>query len=114
MMPKRKIFIEALEQRIMLDGAGASTFLDIVDESNKEKISTKNSKETVKFKEIRSNDSNDLPFINITRDKARKKQIVFIDTQIKDHESLISSFDKNIKVILSMQMKMGLKKYNKL
>ena len=109
-MPKRKIFIEALEQRIMLDGAGASTFLDIVDESNKEKISTKNSKETVKFKEIRSNDSNDLPFINITRDKARKKQIVFIDTQIKDHESLISSFDKNIKVILINANEDGFKK----
>ena len=26
----KKIFIEALEQRIMLDGAGASTFLDIL------------------------------------------------------------------------------------
>ena len=84
----------------MLDGAGASTFLDIVDESNKEKVSTKNSTEIAKFKEIRSADNNDLPFINITRDKARKKQIVFIDTQITDHESLISSFDKNTKVIL--------------
>lgn len=57
----------------MLDGAGASTFLDIVDESNKEKVSTKNSTEIAKFKEIRSADNNDLPFINITRDKARKK-----------------------------------------
>jgi len=27
---KKKIFIEALEQRIMLDGAGASTFLDLI------------------------------------------------------------------------------------
>ena len=34
----------------MLDGAGASTFLDIVDESNKEKLSQKASKEAVKFK----------------------------------------------------------------
>ena len=33
---KKKIFIEALEQRIMLDGAGASTALDIIDERNKE------------------------------------------------------------------------------
>ena len=40
-MPKKKIFIEALEQRIMLDGAGASTFLDIVDDSNKEKTQLK-------------------------------------------------------------------------
>mgnify|MGYP001997836427 CR=1 FL=1 len=94
----------------MLDGAGASTFLDIVDESNKEKVSTKNSTETVKFKEIRSADNNDLPFINITRDKARKKQIVFIDTQITDHESLISSFDKNTKVILINGNEDGFKK----
>ena len=78
----------------MLDGAGASTFLDIVDESNKEKVSTKNSTEIAKFKEIRSVDNNDLPFINITRDKARKKQIVFIDTP--------------------MEMRMGLRKLSKL
>ena len=94
----------------MLDGAGASTFLDIVDESNKEKVSTKNSTEIAKFKEIRSADNNDLPFINITRDKARKKQIVFIDTQITDHESLISSFDKNTKVILINGNEDGFKK----
>ena len=41
-MPKKKFFIEALEQRIMLDGAGASTFLDIVDESNKTKSQKNN------------------------------------------------------------------------
>ena len=29
----QKIFIEPLEQRIVLDGAGASTFLDLIDES---------------------------------------------------------------------------------
>ena len=40
-MPKKKIFIEALEQRIMLDGAGASTFMDVVEESNKEKLPLK-------------------------------------------------------------------------
>ena len=35
---KKKIFIEALEQRIMLDGAGASTALDVIDERNKEQL----------------------------------------------------------------------------
>ena len=84
-MPKKKIFIEALEQRIMLDGAGASTILDLVDDSNKEKYSIKSSKETTKFKEIKSVDNNnELPFANVTRDKIRKKQIVFIDKQISD------------------------------
>ena len=109
-MPKKKFFIEALEQRIMLDGAGASTFLDVVDESNKEKLSTKNSKEITKFKEVKTSDTNDLPFINITRDKARKKQIVFIDTQITDYESLTSSFDKNTKVVLIDANEDGFKK----
>ena len=28
----KKVFIEPLEQRIMLDGAGSSTFLDLIDE----------------------------------------------------------------------------------
>ena len=95
-MPKKKIFIEALEQRIMLDGAGASTFLDIVDESNKEKLSQKVSKVAVKFKEIRaSENTNELPFTNLARDKIRKKQVVFIDKQIQDYEVLIETLDKN-------------------
>ncbi len=75
---RKKIFIEALEQRIMLDGAGVSTFLDIVDDSNKEKNSIKNSKETIKFKEIKSVDNNnELPFANVTRDKNKKKTNCF-------------------------------------
>ena len=39
---KKKIFIEALEQRIMLDGAGASTALDVIDERSKDKLLNKN------------------------------------------------------------------------
>ena len=64
-MPKKKFFIEALEQRIMLDGAGASTFLDIVDESNKEKVSTKNSTEIAKLtlKCLKENVPNEVPGI---------------------------------------------------
>ena len=110
-MPKKKIFIEALEQRIMLDGAGASTFMDVVEESNKEKPPLKSSKEIAKFKEIRSVDNNnDLPFANVTRDKVRKKQIVFIDTQISDYQTLIDSFDKNTKVVLIEANEDGFKK----
>ena len=110
-MPKKKIFIEALEQRIMLDGAGASTFMDVVEESNKEKLPLKSSKEIAKFKEIRSVDNNnDLPFANVTRDKVRKKQIVFIDTQISDYQTLIDSFDKNTKVVLIEANEDGFKK----
>ena len=112
-MPKKKIFIEALEQRIMLDGAGASTFLDIVDDSNKEKNSIKSTKETIKFKEIKSVDNNELPFANVTRDKIRKKQIVFIDKQVTDYETLIDSFNKNTKVVLIESNEDGFKKIEK-
>ena len=113
-MPKKKIFIEALEQRIMLDGAGASTFLDIVDDSNKEKNSIKSTKETIKFKEIKSVDNNnELPFANVTRDKIRKKQIVFIDKQISDYETLIDAFNKNTKVVLIESNEDGFKKIEK-
>ena len=48
---KKKIFIEALEQRIMLDGAGASTFLDLIDDRNQDKFLQKNSKKITKFSE---------------------------------------------------------------
>ena len=54
---KKKIFIEALEQRIMLDGAGASTALDIIDERNKDKLLNKNIKNISKFSENRIEDN---------------------------------------------------------
>ena len=55
----------------MLDGAGASTFLDLIDERNQEDIK-KNSKiiDTTK-------DNNEVPFANTARDQ-NKKNVVFI------------------------------------
>jgi hypothetical protein len=69
---KQKIFIEALEQRIMLDGAGASTFLDLIDERNQEEIK-KNSKiiDTTK-------DNNEVPFANTARDQNKKNVVLLI------------------------------------
>jgi len=49
---KKKIFIEALEQRIMLDGAGASTALDVIDERSKDKLLNKNTQKISKFSGI--------------------------------------------------------------
>ena len=40
---RNKVFIEPLEQRIMLDGAGASTFLDLIDERQQADIIKNNS-----------------------------------------------------------------------
>ena len=90
---KQKIFIEALEQRIMLDGAGASTFLDLIDERNQQEIK-KNSKiiDT-------SKDNNEVPFANVARDQNRKS-VVFIDSAVPDYETIISSFKENTEFYL--------------
>jgi hypothetical protein len=74
----QKIFIEPLEQRIMLDGAGASTFLDLIDERSQSDSSNKTIYDVKKFKEIKSEDgSKELPFTNVPRDQLKRKQIVF-------------------------------------
>ena len=52
----KKVFIEPLEQRIMLDGAGSSTFLDLIDERQQADIIKNNLIEVKKFKELKSED----------------------------------------------------------
>ncbi len=65
-----KVFIEPLEQRIMLDGAGSSTFLDLIDERSQSDNSNKSIHEVKKFKELKSeNGSKELPFTNVPRDQ---------------------------------------------
>ena len=94
----QKIFIEPLEQRIMLDGAGASTFLDLIDERSQGDNSNKTTYDVKKFKEIKSEDgSKELPFTNIPRDQLKRKQIVFIDKQVSDYEKLAMNFISLIK-----------------
>ena len=80
---KQKLFIEPLEQRIMLDGAGASTFLDLIDERNQQEIK-KSSKNKDIYKEGSQN-STEIPYTTIGREARNdKKNIVFIDSQVKD------------------------------
>ena len=95
----KKYFIEPLEQRIMLDGAGASTFLDLIDERSQSDNSNKSIQEVKKFKELKSeNGSKELPFTNVPRDQLKRKQIVFIDKQVPDYEKLAKSFRKNVEI----------------
>ena len=61
----------------MLDRAGASTFLDLIDEHNQQEIK-KNSKIIDTSKE-----NNELPFANVARDQTRKS-VVFIDSAVPD------------------------------
>ena len=97
---KQKLFIEPLEQRIMLDGAGASTFLDLIDERNQQQITINSSNKDI-YKEG-DNSNKDIPFTNVARDKIRndKKNIVFIDSAVEDYETITSSFKENTEFYL--------------
>ncbi len=111
----KKFFIEALEQRIMLDGAGASTFLDTLEDTAHNKFSLNNESKVNKFVESANKDSDvKLPFINQTRDQKRNelKQVVFIDTQVEDYQQLIRAFDKNTEIHLIQSNENGFDKIN--
>jgi hypothetical protein len=74
----QKIFIEPLEQRIMLDGAGASTFLDLIDERSQGDNSNKTTYDVKKFKEIKSEDgSKELPFYQYSKRSIKEKTNCF-------------------------------------
>ena len=110
---KKKIFIEALEQRIMLDGAGASTALDVIDERSKDKLLNKNTQKISKFAEHKIDDnSQKLPFDQLARDQKRndRKQVVFIDSQVQDYQTLINAFNKDTEVYLIQSSGMVLKR----
>ena len=95
----------------MLDGAGASTFLDLIDERSQSDNSNKSIYEVKKFKEIKSEDnSRDLPFTNVPRDQLKRKQIVFIDKQVPDYEKLAKSFRKNVEIHFIESNQDGFKK----
>ena len=111
---RNKVFIEPLEQRIMLDGAGASTFLDLIDERSQGDNSNKSIYEVKKFKEIKSEDgSKELPFTNVQRDQLKRKQIVFIDKQVPDYEKLAKSFRKSVEIHFIESNEDGFKKIEK-
>jgi len=114
-MPKKKIFIEALEQRIMLDGAGASTALDIIDERNKEQLSNKIQKISKLSENKIEDNSQKLPFDQVVRDQKRndRKQVVFIDSQVQDYQTLIDAFNEDTEVYLIQSNEDGFKKIDK-
>ncbi|MBD1134137.1 DUF4347 domain-containing protein, partial [Pelagibacterales bacterium SAG-MED48] len=83
----------------MLDGAGASTFLDLIDERNQQEIK-KYSKNKDIYKEGSQN-STEIPFTTIGREARNdKKNIVFIDSAVEDYETITSSFKKNTEFYL--------------
>ena len=110
----QKLFIEPLEQRIMLDGAGASTFLDLIDERNQQQIKINSSNKDI-YKEG-DNSNKDIPFTNITRDKIKndKKNIVFIDSAVEDYETITSSFKENTEFYLINANEDGFKRISEI
>ena len=83
----------------MLDGAGASTFLDLIDERNQQEIK-KYSKNKDIYKEGSQN-STEIPYTTIGREARNdKKNIVFIDSAVEDYETITSSFKKNTEFYL--------------
>ena len=91
----------------MLDGAGAVTFLDLIDDRNQQEIK-KNSKIIDTSKE-----NNEVPFANVARDQSRKS-VVFIDSAVPDYETIISSFKENTEFYLINSNEDGFKKIDQI
>ena len=98
----------------MLDGAGASTFLDLIDERNQQQITINSSNKDI-YKEG-ENSNKDIPFTNIARDKIRndKKNIVFIDSAVEDYETITSSFKENTEFYLINANEDGFKRISEI
>ncbi len=97
----------------MLDGAGASTFLDLIDDRNQDKFLQKNSKKLTKFSENKIDEkSKIIPFDQSIRDQKRneRKQVVFIDSQVQDYQTLINAFNEDTEVYLIQSNEDGFKK----
>ncbi len=95
-----KKLIQALEPRMMLDGAAVATAIDTIDDlanTNKTDLDKK-----LKENNFKTDQDTKLPFVNreSTNQNIRTKQFVFIDSAVDDIEVLVESFDDNIEVYI--------------
>ncbi len=95
-----KKLIQALEPRMMLDGAAVATAIDTIDDlanTNKTDLDKK-----LKENNFKTDQDTKLPFVNreSTNQNIRTKQFVFIDSAVDDIEVLIESFDDNTEVYI--------------
>ncbi len=93
-----KKLIQALEPRMMLDGAAVATAIDTIDDlanANKTDLDKR-----LKENNFKTEQDTKLPFVNreSINQNTRTKQFVFIDSAIDDIEVLIESFDDNTEV----------------
>ena len=97
----------------MLDGAGASTFLDLIDERNQQEIK-KYSKNKDIYKEGTQNNT-EIPYTTVGREARNdKKNIVFIDSQVKDYREITKSFKKSTEVYLINSNEDGFKRISEI
>ncbi len=91
-MQHQPLFIQALEPRIMLDGAGAATLYSVMDDVGE----TPGSDDTVPLnnKTIQYDSDTTLPFADVKITTA--KEIVFIDSQVSDYQSIINTLDSSV------------------
>jgi len=95
-----KKLIQALEPRIMLDGAAVATAIEVFDELNQDQQQQQEKySKTDKFK---TEEGTKLPFVNVdsSAQQTRTKQIAFIDSAVQDFELLANSFDENTEVYI--------------
>ena len=93
-----KKLIQALEPRVMLDGAAVATALDTIDElTQSNKIDEGSENKSTKFKAA---SDTKLPFVNgiDASQNAKSRQIIFIDSAVEDIDTLINSFDAHAEV----------------
>ena len=97
----------------MLDGAGASTFLDLIDERNQQEIK-KNSINLEIYKEGTQTNT-EIPFTTVARESRNdRKNIVFIDSQVKDYREITKSFRENTEVYLINSNEDGFKRIDEI
>ena len=95
-----KKLIQALEPRMMLDGAAVASAIDTIDDlvnANKTDLDKK-----AKENNFKTDQDTKLPFVNreSINQNTRTKQFVFIDNAIDDIQVLIESFDDNTEVYI--------------
>ena len=84
----------------MLDGAGSSTFLDLIDERSQIDNSNKSFQEVKKFKELKSeNGSKELPFTNVPRDQLKENKSYSLINKFQILKSYQSHLEKMLKFI---------------
>ena len=90
--------IQALEPRLMLDGAAVATAIDAVDDLAQ--FQKPDNDKSSKADHFKVDKDTKLPFVNLdaSAQNAKSRQVIFIDSTVEDIETLINSFDKNTEV----------------